>query len=809
MQGMIIILSVFLFCHAARACTSEVTVLENNYFRVSVTMEKGLIQIFRSNGDPLLTGAVAAVNTGREVFTSLDSRYRISVKILPLNDRPGKAEKMDILCQDSLHELDLHMQVTLYDTLQAILFELTCKNVSGKSLNIQSIEPLRIIREETGSLLFNDPLKCLTNGAMYYDAGMIHTFGEKFIKPEPYGETKGGKMMADMIAGNDQTVQSWWNVALFSGYNQEGMSLGFIENSAGLGRIRILKTGKGEFSFVAESVNSPGFTLRKDQQVSSDPFMISIGDDPYLTVEDYADAMGRIRTGKVNSIVNGWCNWFYTHTLFSEQEIVQNAAFAAQNLKNYGLEYIQIDEGFQQKHGKWEGNDRFPHGLKWLADTIKNMDLKPGIWIAPFVISENTEVFKNHPEWLLKNANGSLKLIGPWPNEDTDWFRNESPKRYALDITHPEAEKWFAGLIDTIANILGFEMIKIDFVAWTVFSAYHFYDLAFTPSQAYKKAVGIIRRVAGENCHILDCGPGNITLGLINSMRIEYDQNYGYRKDAWNQYFLGPSCSAGAAGKRYFYHKNTWINDADHVCMDLLSLNQAQAAATLISLTGGNMMSGDRLTYLDNSKLEVLKKVLPSTGENARPVDLFDNDPQTAFAVHFDRKFDNWTVAGFFNPDLDAPVEKEFPMQRLWLDSGKTYLHYDFWMEQYLGEVTGTIRINVDPGSVCLVSLHEKKGVPQFISTTRHAMQGAVEIGNIEFDPLTGILTGISFGPPGSMHDVVIYVPENYRWVPEDTGLFNDSENYSVKMADELILRISLKFDNCAEIPWKVVFEKR
>ena len=88
----------------------------------------------------------------------------------------------------------------------------------------------------------------------------------------------------------------------------------------------------------------------------------------------------------------------------SEDEVISNTEFASKHLKQFGLEYIQIDEGYQKWHGDWEGNERFPHGMKWLADKIKSYGFKAGIWISPYVISEPTEVFQKHPDWLLKNA---------------------------------------------------------------------------------------------------------------------------------------------------------------------------------------------------------------------------------------------------------------------------------------------------------------------------------------------------------------------------------------------------------------------
>jgi len=281
-----------------------------------------------------------------------------------------------------------------------------------------------------------------------------------------------------------------------------------------------LKTGKWKFNFVAESVFSEGHILPAEKTVSSDRILINIGKNPYETLEMYGTAIGKLNNAKTGKEINGWCNWFYTHDIFDENEILANAELAAKNLKPFGLEYIQIDEGFQRFHGEWEGNSGFPQGLKVFAGKVKELGLKPGIWIAPFVITENTWIYKNHPDWLLKNEDGSLKRIGPWPDENTDWFKTENPKRFGLDITHPGAEKWFGGLIDSIANYWGFEMIKIDFVAWTVFSAHHFYDKKASPAEVYKKALEIMRKTTGEKCHILDCGPGQASVGSKHSLYI-------------------------------------------------------------------------------------------------------------------------------------------------------------------------------------------------------------------------------------------------------------------------------------------------
>ncbi len=795
-------------CHRNASETEEI-VIQNDFFKVIYNSTTGGIDVFRPDNSIIIRDARTSWNTDTNKVNYSDFKIFTEKSVSDIGNEIGKGRMLTLSFVNENEHVRIDWFISLYDNLPGIIFETKMTNSGSEQLNLKSIVPLALTGKTSGFLKWPGANKCITNGPMYYDPGRLLFFDSTYTKPAFYGETKGGVILNKELADNPKTIQSWWNVGIFSGYDKEGLSLGYIENKTGLGRIQLLQNSANKFAVVAESVLNPGFILKSSQHISSDRFMVSFGQNPYQTLEEYADLMGKIGHARIGSIVNGWCNWFYTHDSYSEEEILENARFIANNFKKYGLEYIQIDEGYQTWHGDWRGNSRFPHGLKWLATQIRNSGLKPGIWIAPFVVSDTTPLFKEHPDWFLKNSDGSLKRIGPWPGEDTDWFRNEIPKRYGLDITHPEAEKWFTDLIDTLANNWGFEMIKVDFVAWTVFSADHFWDTSATPAQVYSRALSIMRKTAGENCHILDCGPGNVTLGSINSMRIEYDQYYGYQNEAWTQYFRGPTSSAGAMGKRFFYHNRTWTNDADHVCIDILSNVQAEAAASLISLSGGNMMSGDRLTWLDKDKIEILKKVFPSVGINAKPIDLLDNDPQTSFAASFSKTFAEWTVAGFFNPNLEHPVEKHFTLDRMWLDTQKTYLLYDFWNEKFLGEIQGNIKITVDPGCVRLVSIHEKKDVPQFISTTRHAMQGVVEIENITFDNASDVLQGVSAAPVGNRFDVIVYVPDGYSWSPVQNKLYDDFRNFTIKMVENKILRVRLDFADTSRIEWNVRFHKQ
>ena len=782
---------------------SETSVVAGENFKLVFDHRSGTFSLSRSNGTMLLQKGTCRVNTIADMPAAAPISYRYRVNAHRFSDKVGTGQRVEIFYHDSARVLDIETHIALYDNLEAVTIEIVCKNISKNACPVYSLEPVRAIEDKGGALFMPGVAKCLTNGALYYDAGMVHTFGTPFIKPEPYGETKGGKRINSSLSPQAETVQTWWNAGFFSGYDKEGLVTGYIENNLGLGQILISRTQPGQISFLAESVFSSGLLLEPGQSISSDRFIILIDRNPYAALETYAGIVGLTGKARTRSVINGWCNWFYTYEHITEDEIIRNAEFAAKHLKPYGMEYIQVDEGYQRWHGDWEGNDRFPHGMQWLSEKIRGYGLKAGIWVAPYVVSEPSALFQRNPEWLLKNMDGSLKRVGPWPDEDTDWARNENPRRFGLDITHPDAAAWLHDLFDTLANQWGFEMIKIDFVAWSLLSAHHYYDTSFTPAQAYRKGTEIMRDAIGE-AHLLDCGPGSVSVGFIDSMRIELDQNYGYGGEAWKQYFLHSASSAPAAAKRYYFHKRTWVNDADHVCINMLQTSQAQAAASIIALSGGNMMSGDRLTELDAIKLDMLGKVFPAFGEAARPVDLFDTDLQTVFALSIKKPFGEWTVAGFFNADLTGNMERRYPLDRLWLEPGKTYLVYDFWKEIFVGEVSGEIRAVVPPGSVTLLALHEKSGNPQFISTSRHVMQGAVELEEVVWDAGTKVLSGISLGPRNSSHYVTVYLPDPNPWKQSGQGLFRDYGTYSLNMVDEHILRVWVHFKESEQVAWRV-----
>jgi hypothetical protein len=157
-----------------------------------------------------------------------------------------------------------------------------------------------------------------------------------------------------------------------------------------------------------------------------------------------------------------------------------------------------------------------------------------------------------------------------------------------------------------------------------------------------------------------------------------------------------------------------------------------------------------------------------------------------------------------FNADEKSPTEKTVTLERLGLDPTKKYVAFDFWKQKFFGELSGQFSVRLEPASVLLLAIHETRGAPQLISTDRHVTQGGVELEDIRWNTTAGILSGISLGPASTEHNVYIYLPQKYPWVQGDPFLFYDFPNYTLKVMEENILRVHVRFENGPRVPWEV-----
>ena len=159
------------------------------------------------------------------------------------------------------------------------------------------------------------------------------------------------------------------------------------------------------------SITVPSCSLREARQLGR--CLVLLAPDPFIGLEEYAALCGRLHHVQLKPILHGWCSWFYARIQATEAEQLRNAAFIAQHLKPYGMQWVQIDDGYQRAFGGWEANELYPHGMAWLATEIRRLGLQPGIWLAPYAVSEHASLVQTHPEWLARRR-GADHGQHPW-----------------------------------------------------------------------------------------------------------------------------------------------------------------------------------------------------------------------------------------------------------------------------------------------------------------------------------------------------------------------------------------------------------
>jgi hypothetical protein len=762
----------------------------NEFLTARFDTGTGLIQVERKDGTALLRNAVVRVSCDGSVRRTSEAEYRRTCTIGSIEDGLGKGRQITARCVDHRKQVDFEVTVSLYDRRNAAIIEVVCRNASRKDIGIMRIEPIRAVLEEDAYCGWADASKALTNGYMYPDPGRVEELGQS----------------------NRHAITSMWNMGFYRGVQEEGLVVGYLDSKVATGRISAMydrtvipARSHGGMSLIAESIYNSGHLVRPGASVTSGRLIFNIGPDPFGALENYAQAIADAQRVRLNPVINGWCSWFYTHEYINEEEVLRNTEFAARALKPYGMEYVQIDAGWFRTYGEWEGNERFPHGMKWLADKIRSHGLRAGLWLAPYCIAEGTDVYEQHQDWLIKDRDGKVKQCGGGlSTEQVEPYGIPSmmKKIYALDVTHEAAATWMHDLFRKVAEGWGYDFIKIDFVEWTILSAERYHDPSVSQAAAYRKGFEIMRNAIGPKRHLLDCGPMNNTVGLLDSSRIELDQP----RLTWEQYAGNFNSSAPAMAKRYYFNQKTWINDADHLGLGLLSLQQARAAASIIALSGGTLISGDRLVDLDADRLEILRKVCPSYGVAARPIDLFEADRPEIFELPIKTEFGEWLVVALFNYSGEG-APKSVSLKQLRLPKGKKCVAFEFWSQQLIGEFEKELKVRVEPQSVALLSVHPVAGVPHVISTDRHFSQGAIELKGMAWDGASNTLRGTSTGAEGTAYNVSVYVPGTYRWASEKPDYFQDFGEFSVGKIASSLLRVRCRFDAGTETGWHIQFD--
>ncbi|KSU82091.1 alpha-galactosidase [Fictibacillus enclensis] len=111
---------------------------------------------------------------------------------------------------------------------------------------------------------------------------------------------------------------------------------------------------------------------------------------------------GKFRDAERPVLVN---NWEATYFDFNAEKILDIVEVGAE----LGIELFVLDDGWFGKRnndktslGDWFVNkEKLPEGLGNLAEKVRSKDMQFGLWFEPEMVSVDSELYRNHPDWCL------------------------------------------------------------------------------------------------------------------------------------------------------------------------------------------------------------------------------------------------------------------------------------------------------------------------------------------------------------------------------------------------------------------------
>ena len=325
-------------------------------------------------------------------------------------------------------------------------------------------------------------------------------------------------------------------------------------------------------------------TLQTGDTVKLESWHIEAGHDSHYLLNNYKNNPDFYPHMTAPAI--GWNSWYDYWDDVREQDILANAKRVKEILSSTPSQEapatIVIDDGWERTWGDWIPNEKFPN-FSTLAPTLRAQGFTPGIWIAPFLVSKNSDLYNNE-DWFIKGE-GSI-------------FHHPTGSYKILDVTNPEVAEHITRTIKGLVN-QGFDFLKIDFLMVGAYAGKRHLDV--TGTTAYHMGLELIRKAAGPSTYLLACGaPIFESLPYVNSIRIGPDIAY---KFPGRPAVVDIALTARSLASRYF------LCDKVHCDADPLLLrsphthNTRRLAAWVAASAGGGLFLSDNLTKLDTTSV--------------------------------------------------------------------------------------------------------------------------------------------------------------------------------------------------------------
>ncbi len=773
----------------------------------------GYVDILDTGGHAIVSHGVGALtldDTGEAgiVLGTDADRDRTAVLSYGVTEL-GHAQILEVTVIGEAQEPDLIWTIAAYHDEGFFTFRLRADNGSGDTLMMAKAAPLQVDWERGGGLFLGEAPaehRILENGsyaaldfiAFVLPGDVEHDEGYANLLPgnfQGHSVSTGNHAVTDLAWPGDDAPGSgaWVAGALTYEYSSPVINIShnpLIAPTSEDGRL-------GFHFFSAESAWLPHpKPLDDGESIESELYYVQpAAGDARFGLERYAAAIATQigtqpwhRREEGRRVPNGWNSWSGSGstggygTSLGEAEVIANLDVMATELRDWGIDWFQFDDGYEPYYGDWYDwvEDKFPNGPQWLSQQFRDRGFKPGLWMAPFTADAESQLVADHPDWFIDPVPLGVPIVG---------------ESHILDLSHPDVHQYLHDLFTTFRWEWGFEWLKLDFGYWALFGEY-FYEEGSTREEAWRSSMEVIRDALGEDAFFLIIGQMGPNFGIADGGRLTLDTMPVWDTDP-NQTMVmeqqGLKPSQRTASRRWYVSDRVWVNHPDLFFFRSNTLDEswprvtateARTFATYIALTGGIVKLGDRLVDLTGDHINVIRTMIPIYPTPATPLDVFEREFPEVFWQTIDDAQDGfgqtYHVAGLFhwganvdmsvNPYEDIPdTDDDRTLTVDLVERGLTgeYLAYEFWTGEFLGTVTGELTVDVPSHDCRVVAIREPLGRPQFLGWNRQVSMGGTVLGDVRWDEEKATLTvpmtaAVPTEKAPFTYEVTVHVPTGY-----------------------------------------------
>ena len=219
-----------------------------------------------------------------------------------------------------------------------------------------------------------------------------------------------------------------------------------------------------------------------------------------------------MKTGDI--LLNSWEGIYLDIT---EEKIIK----MMDDIAAFGGELFVMDDGwFGDKYprkvdnsslGDWVvDKNKLPNGIKALTDAAKQRKIKFGIWIEPEMTNTTSELYEQHPDWVLQAKGREMKL-------------GRGGTQIVLDMTNPKVQDFVFSIVDNLMT----QYPEISYIKWDANASIQNYGSLYLPKSKqnniyidyHRGLIKTLQRIRAKYPDLVmqDCasGGGRANYGLL------------------------------------------------------------------------------------------------------------------------------------------------------------------------------------------------------------------------------------------------------------------------------------------------------